>query len=122
MEVLTDTAYTNAKFYHPNGKVAGEGMYKSKKRTGTWYFYDSDGTGISEERYLHGLLNDTIKHFHFNGKLYEKWVYKNGVKEGLWEQYFDSGVLKARGVYVKNKLHGHVAFFHSKCGMSDLVV
>ncbi|NDA64408.1 MAG: toxin-antitoxin system YwqK family antitoxin [Chitinophagia bacterium] len=113
MEFLTDTAYSNAKFYHPSGKLAGEGMYKTKKRTGLWFFYGFDGIVISEERYLNGLLNDTVKHFHFNGKLFEKWVYKDGIKEGLWEQYFDSGVLKARGVYVKNKLNGHVAFFHS---------
>jgi antitoxin component YwqK of YwqJK toxin-antitoxin module len=113
MEFLVDTSFTNAKFYNPNGKVAGEGMYKNKKRHGRWFFYDTDGNLISEERYLKGLLNDTIKQFHFNGKLYEKWVYNQGLREGLWEQYFDSGTLKARGVYKNNKMQGHIAFFHS---------
>jgi antitoxin component YwqK of YwqJK toxin-antitoxin module len=93
--------------YFPNGKEMAAGNYLDEKKDSTWQFFsETDGTLVSLENYVAGMINGLSKVFYPEGGLSELHYYKNGIKDGLWEQYYLDGKLKLRGAYKSGEKQG----------------
>ncbi|MFZ4520678.1 MAG: toxin-antitoxin system YwqK family antitoxin [Bacteroidales bacterium] len=100
--------------YFPNGKKLAEGNYLDEKRDSTWQFYsESNGTLVSVESYVAGLVNGLSKIYYPEGGLSELYYFKNGVKDGLWEQYYLDGKLKLRGAYKSGEKQGSFKTYYN---------
>ncbi|WP_075342861.1 toxin-antitoxin system YwqK family antitoxin [Tenacibaculum agarivorans] len=74
---INGKANGDMKWYHPNGKLAGEGPMVDDKREGLWKVYESEFGKLSAEGYfVKGIKHGTWKIFRENGALW---------KEQLWE-------------------------------------
>ena len=68
---------------------------------------------MSEENYLHGILNGDVIYYYDNGIASEKYVYLNGLKNGQASIFYQSGFINGNYNYLKNQLHGQAKFYYN---------
>lgn len=112
LDYTGDTVY--ARFYHPNGFLAGEGKYLDQKKTGEWLYYSDyvEDHLLMRCQYINDRLVGMNIKYHWNGEIAEKLEYKNGIKSGRWIQYFTDGTPSLEGSYTEGKLNGEFRSWH----------
>lgn len=107
------------------------GTFENEKRSGIWEYYDEYGNLKNIEKYVNGLIQDTVKTYYSNGKLESSCMYKDNLKDGLyleynkygelivegmfkddyrsndWYEYYPDGSLKVEYSYKDGKMHGY---------------
>lgn len=111
LNVFSGQGKCYSKQYGGENKIAAEGSYQSKKRTGTWVFYDIDGNVLSREEYANDKRNGKSVTYYDNGRIAEEIYYVADVKEGEWKQFYEDGKPKLKGSYKAGLMHGQVLFY-----------
>lgn len=107
-----DGVNSEAKFFHLNGAVLGEGIYVSQKKEGEWKYYDDQTVLSSIENYLDGKLTGITKVYFLNGALAAEIPYENGLKSGPFVEYFSDGSVRMKGTYQDNTYTGdYIQYF-----------
>ncbi len=88
------------------GKKEAEGNFVDEKREGEWRFYAEDGTLISMQNYVAGVLNGSAKQYYETGELLSETPYENGLRSGFAIEYYVSGKKKRVTYYSKDLPHG----------------
>ena len=68
--------------WHPNGELAGRGLYQDDQQQGHWIYY------------------------YLNGKKQSEGDYDHDVKDGLWTTWYDDGQKETEGEYYLGEPHG----------------
>jgi antitoxin component YwqK of YwqJK toxin-antitoxin module len=111
------TGICYSKHYSSKGILIAEGLYVKNERDSTWRFYsDALGILISEENFKLGKRHGKVITFFKDGKVAELVHYVDGVKNGEWVQNYEDGRPKVRGEYVNGNLHGEVTYFSDISG------
>jgi antitoxin component YwqK of YwqJK toxin-antitoxin module len=107
-----DGVQSDAKFFHLNGAVLGEGKYVNQKKVGQWKYYDDQTVLSSLENYIEGKLTDISKIYFLNGTLAAEIPYENGLKSGSFVEYFSDGNVRMKGTYQDNTYTGeYIQYF-----------
>ncbi|MEZ4721658.1 MAG: hypothetical protein R2813_07280 [Flavobacteriales bacterium] len=101
-----DGVQSDAKFFHVNGTVMGEGKYLNQKKDGVWKYYDDQTILSSVEPYKAGKLEGVVKVYFLNGKVAAEIPYVNGLKNGPFVEYFSDGSVRMQGTYQDNTYTG----------------
>ncbi len=101
-----DGVEADARFFHHNGAVMGEGRYKNQKKEGEWKYYDDQTVLSSIEHYKDGKLHGISKVYFLDGTLAASIPYADGLKSGDFEEYFSDGTLRMKGTYQDNTYTG----------------
>jgi antitoxin component YwqK of YwqJK toxin-antitoxin module len=111
------TGICYSKHYSSKGILIAEGLYVKNERDSTWRFYsDALGILISEETFKLGQRHGNVVTFFKDGKVAELVHYQDGIKHGPWEQNYEDGKPKVRGTYVNGNLQGEVVFYSDISG------
>jgi len=98
--------FADAKFFHKNGALMGEGQYLNGQKEGLWKFYDSQAILSSEEPFKNGKIDGLVKVYHLNGKIAAEIPYNNGLKNGPFKEYAPNGDVLIEGTYADNTFDG----------------
>ncbi|MEQ9186218.1 MAG: toxin-antitoxin system YwqK family antitoxin [Cryomorphaceae bacterium] len=101
-----EEGHADAKFFHKNGTLMGEGKYHNAQKHGEWRFYDNQTILSSIEHYEHGKLTGVVKVYHLNGKIAAEIPYEDGRKNGPFKEYTTSGKVLREGTYRDNTYDG----------------
>lgn len=85
--------------YYPTRTLSMEGDMVSGKRDGLWKYYDNYGTLSKTEKYVNGVLQDSVIGYHPNGKIRFISEQKDGQNHGYYLEYSTFGVLTQEGRY-----------------------
>jgi antitoxin component YwqK of YwqJK toxin-antitoxin module len=111
------TGVCYSKHYSNKGVLIAEGLYVKNERDSTWRFYsDALGIKISEETFSRGKRHGKVVTFFKDGKIAELTHYSMDIKHGTWEQNFEDGQPKVRGNYVNGALEGEVTYYSDISG------
>lgn len=91
----------NYQILYPTGELNVEGKFEDGLRTGLWSYYDRYGNKFKQEKYVAGVLSDTLITYHENGQIHEIVLYKDGERNGMYLNYNIYGDLTEEG-YFKN--------------------
>ncbi len=108
LEYYNKGTQANAKIYHLNGKLMGEGKYLNQKKDSSWKYYDQGENLISEEFYLKNKKNGRWTVYYKEGKLASEKNWSNDLEQGEWKEYFETGKLKIQAFYKDGNLEGKV--------------
>lgn len=93
--------------YNSEGELIGKGLLdKDGKKTGKWFFYNSNQDIISEGFYKKNRRVKEWIFYHEKGGIEQQGKYKNGKLNGKWHQYFANSALFKTENYKKGKLEG----------------
>ena len=106
------------RIYYSDRKIKTIGEYCSKKRCGTWEYFDNLGNIILKENYVDDVLNGYY-FVYFEGSLAHTYIYINGKKNGPAKSFFSSGKIKILKNYLNDKLHGSYEVFNKKGALID---
>ncbi len=81
-------------FYHPNGKIASEGLMRDGKPDGYWKTYNENGVLIAEGNRVNFELDSTWNFYNDSAKLVLQINYRNGLKEGIRRTFRDGEILE----------------------------
>lgn len=98
------------KYYAPNGKFAGESIYKYDLILSERY-YDDEGK-LVEEINRFSPENDEVIYHYFNGQIRSQGQHSNGVLHGSYTSYDFYGNLSAEGTYLNNNLEGILKVYY----------
>lgn len=104
--------FANAKFFHRNGAIMGEGQYLNGQKVGEWKFYDSQAILSSEEPYKDGKIDGVVKVYHLNGALAAKVPYVEGLKNGPFSEFATNGDTLIVGTYADNTFDGEYTQYY----------
>lgn len=108
-----DGVESNAKFFHKNSTVMGEGKYINQQKVGVWKYYDDQTILSSVEPYKAGKLHGVSKVYFLNGKVAAETPYIDGLKTGAFTEYFSDGAVKIQGTYRDNTYDGDFVQFYA---------
>jgi len=106
-------------FYTLKNKLRSKGKMIGKRRVGKWIYYFPNGTLFSEEFYINGKLDGTLKNYYKNQKTLEETEYKNGLKNGVSKKYSDKGILIEQVTYIDGKENGEAKYFDLKGSLKE---
>lgn len=101
-----DGEKAKAQFFHLNGTVMGQGMYRNKMKNGTWKYFDDQSVLSSEDEYMSGKLHGASKVYFLNGRVAAEIPYAEGLKNGDFIEYFPDGTVNLKGTYQDNTYTG----------------
>lgn len=107
-----ESGKAEAKLFHDNGRLAGEGVYINKKKEGLWKLYSERGFLSGEENYRDGKKEGENKVFYENGQLSRETTYSNGLESGIRKEFYATGHPSFIGNVVDGNFDGEVQFFH----------
>ncbi len=107
---IKDGVYAKVRIYYSNKKIKTLGEYCSKKRCGTWEYFDPLGNIVIRENYQNDILNGDYFVF-LDGVLSDFYNYQNGKKNGLSKSFFSTGEVRVIKNYLNDKLHGEYEVF-----------
>jgi len=113
-EFSRDSDTATVKFFNYLGDVKTSGKMVGKNRVGAWQYFFTNGKIFSEEFYVNGKLEGTLKNYYSNGQVTEISEYKNGYKNGLSKIYTDRGILLEEVIYVDGKKNGPAKYYNLK--------
>ena len=108
------------KFYHPNGKISSEGMYRNGQPDGYWKTYSVTGLLKSEGNRLNMLLDSTWVFYTETGDTLEIMNYRLGKRSGYNYQYetvternrVSKHYLKSKELYLDDKREGQALYYY----------
>ena len=101
-----------ASYWHENGKLKSEAVYKNGAPVGTIVTFYDDGSKMSETTYKDGKKDgDDIVYFR-NGKEKKLTSYVSGRRDGVCKEWFESGKLKQSEEYKDNALDGVTTVYY----------
>lgn len=98
--------FADARFFHKNGTIMGEGKYKDQDKTGEWRFYDNHTVLSSVEPYSEGKLDGLVRVYHLNGQVAAEIPYVQGRKNGPFKEYNTDGKVRIEGTYADGTFDG----------------
>lgn len=101
-----------AKIYHTNKALEGEGMYYKQQKTGVWKFYDNTGKLSAVETFKNGVKHGKSQIYLLSGQISRETEYVNGFETGLRIDYFQDGTKRFEGQVIDGVFDGEVTFFH----------
>ena len=103
------TGRSEATFYHENGNILSQGIFKNMKKDSVWCNYVPSGRLSSKETYKNDVLDGKMIVYYVPEDLYDKTQqvyytcnYLNGKLDGEKIEYFQGGKLKSKGNYRNN--------------------
>jgi antitoxin component YwqK of YwqJK toxin-antitoxin module len=99
------------RYFNLDGKLRSKGTMIGRNRVGKWMYYFSNGKTFSEEFYVDGKLQGTVKNYYSNGKVLEETQYENGKMNGSSKKFSDEGVLIEHVTYVNGQLNGEGKYY-----------
>lgn len=106
-------------FYHENGRVMSNGIYRNMKKDSVWTHFTTLNQLSIVETYKNGKLNGKRQVYYLPEKLSVKnqipsrvEFYKNDVLDGEFKEYFQNLKIKTSGVYVDGKKEGLWTEYH----------
>lgn len=106
-----DTA--DARFYHPNGLLMGEGLFYNQQKVGAWKTYDKREVLCGIEHYDNGVQSGKAQYFFVEGSLAGVFMYKDGKRNGPSTEYFKDGTVRVTANYVDGNFDGEVVSYFS---------
>lgn len=103
----------DAKMYHNNGKLAGEGIYIQKQKNGEWKFFTEDGYLRARENYKNGKKHGISAAYYINGKPSMITTYVDGLETGEHVEYFKDGQIKYKASYIDGNPDGLCVFYYN---------
>lgn len=107
-------------FYHDNGVVMSQGIYRDLKKDSIWLNFGPSGKLSTAETFKNDLLNGKRTVYYVSDdpndksqKVMEVSNYTDGLLHGESIQYFDNGTLREKGTYVKGKKEGVWERYHA---------
>lgn len=104
---------SEATYYHENGKVMSQGIYRNQKKDSIWVSYNEKGRITMSETYKNDELNGEKKLYYLPYDPSDKseivisvYNYVNGQVEGKFIEYYPSKVIRKTGQYKNHKRHG----------------
>jgi antitoxin component YwqK of YwqJK toxin-antitoxin module len=97
--------------FYEEGKLKAKGNYKNQQKDSIWNYYSSAGYKVSEELYVNGKKQGTVKTFFEDGKIAEEKEYTNDVEEGEWNQYYEDGKVRMKSTYKNGVLEGKTYYY-----------
>jgi len=103
------------KFFHPNGSVMLEGIYRNDKKNGFFKEYDKDGNLVIVEKYLDGLLQENVAElaelevrteYFPSGRVKIIATYKDDKAEGVRREYNEDGSIARAYIFEKGIMRG----------------
>lgn len=110
-EKSSEVTYLNdslaeARFFHKNGTIMGEGKYEDKQKVGEWRFYDNHTVLSSVEPYEDGKLDGLVRVYHMNGQVAAEIPYVHGIKNGPFKEFTTDGKIRIEGTYADGTFDG----------------
>ncbi|HEX6429195.1 MAG TPA: hypothetical protein VF008_15970 [Niastella sp.] len=100
-------------FYYPAGNKKAVGLYNDKgEKEGPWKYYHVNGQLKGEEIYRSGKQEGPEAYYYDQGSVSARSMYKNGEVDGEHTTYFKSGGIKMMAYYSNGKLHGVKKIFN----------
>jgi antitoxin component YwqK of YwqJK toxin-antitoxin module len=96
----------DARFFHKNGTIMGQGKYKDQEKTGEWRFFDNHTVLSSVEPYKTGKLDGVVRVYHLNGQVAAEVPYVEGRKNGPFKEYNPNGKVLIEGTYADGTFDG----------------
>lgn len=81
-------------FYHPNGKIASEGIMREGKPDGYWKTYNERGFLIAEGNRVNFLLDSTWNFYDDSSRLVLQINYREGKKDGIRRTFRPDEILE----------------------------
>ncbi|MEN9441031.1 MAG: hypothetical protein RLZ33_1108 [Bacteroidota bacterium] len=107
-------------FYHENGVVMSQGIYKNLKKDSIWLNYGPSGKLSTSETYKNDLLNGKRTVYYVSDdpndksrKVMEVSNYLDGLLNGESIQYFENGTIREKGSYIQGKKNGVWEKYHA---------
>ena len=92
------------KEFNKHAVLISEGHYVNNKKHGVWReYYDSNGSLMIEEAYLHGVQHGRFASYHPNGQLLSEGQFQNGSREGCFKVYDENGTNIRNIVFLGNE-------------------
>lgn len=85
------------KYYHRNGTLFGEAIYREGKLWEVLSRFDIEGNPLEPGTLSEG--EGTFRGYHDNGALQMEGLYRNGLPQGTWTYYYENGSLNGGGEY-----------------------
>lgn len=92
-----------SKKYYADGVLEEEGIYKQKKKEGTFKYYYPTGKLKSVEDFVNGDREGIVKNYYSSGCLEGEWQYKKDQKDGPAILYYANGQLKVQMDYKEGR-------------------
>lgn len=89
--------------YYPTRHLYCEGDIVDDKRSGVWKYYDNYGVLEKTEKYVNGILQDSVITYHPDGKIESVSEFKNDERDGVYLKYNIFGKLIQEGRYSNGK-------------------
>lgn len=102
----SDTRATIDKAELSINATTGERMHAGQPFTGVALRYFSNGQRESEESFLHGRRNGSLRRWFDNGQLAFESSYMSGRREGITTSWWGNGNLRSQTTYVDDRTHG----------------
>jgi antitoxin component YwqK of YwqJK toxin-antitoxin module len=99
-------------------QLAWSNTYTLGKKSGTWSFYQEDGTKIKVLNYQNDQLHGVCSYYDKKGQIQKKIDYKNGLFDGVYLTYFADSVLKMNKLYKAGKAHGKFSYYFASGALS----
>ncbi len=117
------------KIYHPNGKIASEGMMRNGLPDGYWKTYYPSGILKSEGNRRNHLLDSTWVFYNEMGDTLQKVSYIVGKRNGYVTEYkykdlkdpLHRGSVVSRELYVNDKKAGKSLYYYENGGIKEIV-
>ncbi|MCC7331539.1 MAG: toxin-antitoxin system YwqK family antitoxin [Flavobacteriales bacterium] len=101
--------------FYEEGKIKAKGNYKNQQKDSIWNYYSLADFKISEELYVNGKKQGTVKNFFQDGKIAEQKEFVNDIEEGDWKQFYENGQLRMVSTYTKGSLEGK-SYYYDRTG------
>lgn len=99
------------KFYHPNGKIASEGLMREGKPDGYWKTFNDKGILIAEGNRKNFELDSIWNFYNDSAKLVLQISYLEGKKNGIRRTFRDNEVLEEH--FVDDVKNGQTVLFYA---------
>jgi antitoxin component YwqK of YwqJK toxin-antitoxin module len=107
------TNRSEAFFYHENGKLMSQGIYRNMKKDSVWTTFNSDGRITMKETYKNDLLNGLKTVYYIPDDpevrvevVISEYNYLNGKPEGNFVEYYPNRQVRKTGQFKNNQRIG----------------
>lgn len=113
------TGRSEAVYYHENGVVSAQGIYRNQLKDSVWTYWGPSGKMSTKETYKNDKLNGVTTIYYVPEEAADKRIfvaktlnYKDGILHGEATEFFEGGTVKSKVNYVDGKKEGAYVVNH----------